>query len=97
MSEPDLALLLAEGLDLCDRARKLDDQIQRAVRAGMGEIFPGATRCGTPALWVQQAYDSDLAEWEARAKAALMRIGFQYKARTSARSEDKPQNKTPRS
>lgn len=85
MSETDLALLLSEGLDLCDRARKLDDEIQRAVRAGMGEIFPGSTRCGTPALWVQQAYDSDLAEWEARAKSALARIGFGREARAPAR------------
>lgn len=71
-----LAELLSEGLDLCVRARKLDEQIQRALEAGMGRIFPGNTRCGTLALWVQEAYDKDLAEWEAKAQTALLRMGF---------------------
>jgi len=71
-----LAELLSEGLDLCVRARKLDEQVTRALEVGMGRIFPGSTRCGTPALWVQQAYENDLAEWEARAKSALLRLGF---------------------
>lgn len=69
-----LAALLADGLDLCVRARGLDEQ--RAIEAGMGRIFPGATNCGTPALWVREAYDSDLAEWENKAKSALLRLGY---------------------
>lgn len=71
-----LGELLSEGLDLCVRARKLDEQVQRAIEAGMGRIFPGATRCATPPLWVQKAYDTDLAEWEARARSALLRLGY---------------------
>lgn len=68
-------------LDLCpfderDRARKLDDQCRRATAASMGQIFPGATRCGTLALWIQMQYDADLADWESRAKAALTIAGF---------------------
>lgn len=43
--EVRLATLLSEGLDLCVRARKLDEQIMRATEAGMGRIFPESTRC----------------------------------------------------
>jgi len=71
-----LATLLAEGLDLAARARKLDEQAVRALEAGMGRTFPSSTRCGTPALWVQESYESDLAAWEARAKTALLDLGF---------------------
>lgn len=71
-----LANLLSEGLDLCVRARKLDEQSERALEAGMGRTFPEGTRCGTPALWVQELYDNDLAAWESRAQAALFDLGF---------------------
>jgi len=71
-----VATLLSEGLDLCVRARKLDEQVGRALEAGMGRIFPESTRCGTPALWVQEAYDTDLAEWENRARSTLLRLGL---------------------
>lgn len=78
MSSPadTLALLLSEGLDLCIRARKLDDQVERAVEAGTGRIFPQGTHCMTPALWVQELYYKDLAAWEARAKSELMKLGY---------------------
>ncbi|WP_156419997.1 hypothetical protein [Aureimonas sp. N4] len=33
---------------------------------------PIATRSGTVALWLQEQYDSDLADWERRARHALM-------------------------
>lgn len=33
---------------------------------------PISTRSGTIALWVQEQYDSDLADWERRARRALM-------------------------
>lgn len=72
----ELAELLSEGLDLCVRARGLDKQVQHAVEAGMGREFPGATRCLTPALWVQEQYDTDLAAWEAKARSAMLRFGF---------------------
>ncbi len=32
---------------------------------------PIATKSGTIALWVQEQYDRDLADWERRARAAL--------------------------
>ena len=60
--------LLSEALDLCLRARKLDTQILERNMADQGWTGP---RSGTPWLWVQQQYDTDLAEWEARAKKAL--------------------------
>lgn len=72
----DLALLLSEGLDLCVRARKLDQQVERATEAGMGRAFPASTRCLTPALWVTELYEKDLAEWEARSKSLLLRLGY---------------------
>lgn len=71
-----LAELLSEGLDLCIRARSLDEQIERAIQAGMGRIFPHETRCATPAVWVQQQYDEDLAAWEAKAKAKMIEYGY---------------------
>jgi hypothetical protein len=72
----DLAELLSEGLDLCIRGRGLDEQVMNALEAGMGRIFPPETRCATPAIWVQQQYDTDLAEWEARAKKRLTELGY---------------------
>ena len=71
-----LAELLSEGLDLCVRARGLDEQVQNALQAGMGRIFSEGERCATPALWVQQQYDEDLAAWEDRAKAKLIERGY---------------------
>ena len=72
----ELAEILSEGLDLCVRARGLDEQVQRALQAGIGRIFPEGTRCATPALWVQEQYDIDLAAWEAKAREAMTRLGF---------------------
>lgn len=60
----DLAALLSEGLDLCVRARKLDETISAIPQVG-------GTRCATPALWVMDQYDRDLADWERRARKAL--------------------------
>jgi hypothetical protein len=72
-------MLLSEGLDLCARARKLDDAMTRAIAAGgvggLNRPMQGAgTRCLTPALWVQDAYETALADWEVRAKEALYRL-----------------------
>lgn len=66
----DLAELLSEGLDLCVRAKKLDEAIEKAVV--VSEIT--GSRCLTPALWIQDHYDRDLADWEERAKTALIRF-----------------------
>lgn len=57
--------LLAEGLDLCVRARTLDEAVASIPRPD------GAPRSGTPHLWVLDQYDRDLAEWEAKARRAL--------------------------
>lgn len=72
----ELAEILSEGLDLCVRARGLDEQVQRALQAGMGRVFPQSTRCVKPALWVQEQYDTDLAMWETKARATMLRLGF---------------------
>lgn len=79
MGEPvtvdEIALILSEGLDLCVRARKLDDAISAAMVAGhVGEERGTEIRCLTPALWVPEAYDRDLDAWESRAKTVLARL-----------------------
>ena len=61
----ELSNLLSEALDLCVRARKLDDALPRP---GDDPLMP---RSGTPAIWVQEQYDNDLAAWESRARLAL--------------------------
>lgn len=58
--------LLSEALDLCARARRLDE-----IDAACMEARMGGTRCITPAVWVAHAYERDLADWEARARAHL--------------------------
>lgn len=69
-----LAVLLAEALDLCVRARKLDEQDMHAVMRENFELTPDhpASRSLTPWLWVRNQYDRDLADWETRARKALM-------------------------
>lgn len=79
--------LLSEGLDLCVRARKLDAQdrtntmaevfpgtdLERAaprLNASRPEA-PYMTRSLTIPLWVQEQYETDLAEWERRARHHL--------------------------
>jgi hypothetical protein len=62
--------LLSEGLDLCIRARKLDRQVIDAMNAG--PLHGVETRCGTPALWVQDQYENDLTDWERRSRQHLM-------------------------
>lgn len=61
----ELSELLAEALNLCVRARKIDSVIPRP-----GDD-PLMTRSATTALWVQDQYDTDLASWETRARKAL--------------------------
>ena len=69
--------LLSEGLDLCVRARKIDDGLKEKA---MRDLFPEAAamypefwhRSATPYVWVQEQYDTDLAEWEARARKFLL-------------------------
>lgn len=51
-----LRTLLSEALDLSVRAKKLDRMEGR----------------GTPIFWAQDAYETDLANWQRRAKNALL-------------------------
>lgn len=69
----NLAVLLAEALDLCVRARKLDEQDLHAVMRDRFSLTEDhvASKSGTPWLWVREQYDSDLADWESRARKAL--------------------------
>ena len=69
----DLETILSEGLDLCVRARRLDELTQE-LPADHPENTAGypITRCATPALWVREQYDSDLADWEKRARSLMM-------------------------
>jgi hypothetical protein len=70
MSEPtawELSVLVSEALDLCVRARKLDNPIPRT----RDDPWMSLSRSATPALWVQEQYDNDLAAWEAKARKAL--------------------------
>lgn len=76
--EQRLEALLSEGLDLCVRARKIDAGLtEKAIRDRFPEsaaMYPEVfSRSGTPHLWVQEQYDSDLADWEKRARDFLMR------------------------
>jgi hypothetical protein len=86
----DIAKLLSEGLDLCVRARKMDaqDRTNAMVEAFPGIDMeragprltatrpdaPYETRSLTIPLWLQDQYERDLAEWEAKARAALMQL-----------------------
>lgn len=77
--ERTLAELLADGLDLCVRARKLDDVLETLSpdhpqnTAGYEIIQP---RSATPRIWVLDQYDRDLAAWEERARSTLIAMGY---------------------
>jgi len=69
--------LLSEGLDLCVRARKIDQALaEKAVRdrfPSSAALYPEEySKSGTAYMWVQEQYDTDLAEWEARARRFLL-------------------------
>lgn len=64
--------LLHEGLNLCVRARKLDDGILAEECRRQGSYAPEHVNCLTPHLWLQEQYDSDLANWETKARQALI-------------------------
>lgn len=75
--EARLETLLSEGLDLCVRARKIDqglvDQSIRDRFPKSAAAFPEQySRSGTPHLWVQDQYDKDLEAWERRARDYLL-------------------------
>ena len=87
--------LLAEGLDLCVRARQMDAQDRRNAHLAVScdpEAWqadgtfdrhvarnnienpdrPISTRSGTVHLWVEDQYQTDLAEWERKSRKHLM-------------------------
>lgn len=73
---PDFRELLAEGLDLCVRARTLDKALlqsdMRAIIPESAKAYPETWgKSGTPHLWTIDQYDTDLADWERRAREAL--------------------------
>lgn len=83
MSEADeeteidqLRRLLSEGLDLCVRARRLDEQEQHMHRRKMGDLSPEVVRSATPYLWAQEQFQTDLDDWEKRARRALVNSGM---------------------
>ena len=63
--------LLSDGLDLCVRARKLDEPTM-ALEAEWDKN-PHMSRSATLPIWVQDQYDRDLADWETRARRVLAR------------------------
>ena len=64
-----IRLLLAEGLDLCARARKMDQAERDLVEWQMRN--PQVTKSSTIPLWAREQYERDLAAWEKRAREAL--------------------------
>ena len=70
--ERELEEALSEGLDLCVRARKLDALCDKALQQEMGRIYD--TKCATPAMWLQDQYDTDLATWEQKSRKLLLGI-----------------------
>lgn len=64
-----LELALSEGLDLCERARRMEamdkDRLEYLMRN------PEVTKSATIPLWAEEQYQRDLAEWEKRARAIL--------------------------
>lgn len=74
--EQQLSELLAEGLGLCVRARRIDEETmkatQRKILPESAKMFPEVYgKSGTPYLWMIDQYDKDLADWETRARKAL--------------------------
>lgn len=84
----EIAKLLSDGLDLCVRARKLD-AIERTndvapmttdlphTAARHNALWPDQpilTKSGTIPLWTIEQYETDLADWERKARVALQRL-----------------------
>ena len=61
--------LLSQGLDLCVRARRMDQRAQELL--DWQSRNPHITKSATLPLWAEEQYQTDLAEWENAARAAL--------------------------
>ena len=57
--------LLSEALDLCVRAKRIDDP----------------EKLSTIHLWVEDQYDKDLEDWQTRSRAFLMNNGYEKEQR----------------
>lgn len=66
----EIERLLSEALDLCVRARRLDEMTDAALERHM-RAEHGPTASMTIPLWAEDQYRCDLEEWEAKARAAL--------------------------
>jgi hypothetical protein len=64
---PEAVALLSEGLDLCVRARRLDEIDYAAISAELQ-----CPRSLTIPLWVQDQYEKDVADWERRTRTFLL-------------------------
>ena len=72
-----LAEILADGLDLCVRARKLDQLIETIPSDHSDNpCNHPIMRSYTPPLWVRDQYDADLEAWEAKARALMTELGY---------------------
>jgi hypothetical protein len=67
--------LVHEALNLVVRARKLDEGILGQECRKLGSYAPEHTECLTPHLWLLDQYDTDLKEWETKARNALSGTG----------------------
>lgn len=85
-----VAQALSDGLDLCIRARRMDAQQRTNDLVSVAPSLdleryaprhnainpdqPVFTRSATMAVWAQDQYDRDLAEWERKSRELLMRL-----------------------
>jgi hypothetical protein len=67
--------LVHEALNLVVRARKLDEGIRAQERCSRGSYDPQQGHSITPHHWLLDQYDTDLKEWETRARNALSGSG----------------------
>lgn len=71
---PGLPTLLSEALDLSIRAQEMDETLSNFEKRRDGTY--DLTNCGTLPLWFMQQYDEELADWQRRAKDALIRLDY---------------------
>lgn len=71
----ELEQLVHEALNLVVRARKLDEAVLAKECRKRGSYHPDHMNCMTPHLWIMDQYDTDLKEWEAKARNALQGTG----------------------
>jgi hypothetical protein len=76
MPDPaEMEQLVHEALNLVVRARRLDEGILAKECQKLGSYAPEHTECLTPHVWLLDQYDTDLKEWEIKARNALSGTG----------------------